>query len=194
MELLAKLTLRNNCMVAWRAARGYTQRQAAVAVGISPWVWMRLERLEYPANFPETRIISMAVNMDVKPEDIMTPELASHKTQSITKTVEVSTEMLLESGHVHNFILPSPEDVTETKDAAEHILEEHFQYLTEIESSVLKQRFGLDGEVPRTHLEVGQVRGISGERVRQIERSAIRKLKHRQEIEQRAEDARNYNL
>jgi RNA polymerase primary sigma factor len=43
---------------------------------------------------------------------------------------------------------------------------------------VLVLRFGLDEEQPRTLEEVGQVLGITRERVRQLETRALRELRH----------------
>ena len=46
------------------------------------------------------------------------------------------------------------------------------------ERTVLVLRYGLDGEAPRTLSDVGRELGITRERVRQIERRAIVKLRH----------------
>jgi RNA polymerase sigma factor (sigma-70 family) len=48
------------------------------------------------------------------------------------------------------------------------------------EREILRLRFGLDGEDPRTLDQVGARFGISRERVRQIERAAFNKLRHPQ--------------
>ncbi len=50
--------------------------------------------------------------------------------------------------------------------------------LDEREQEVLMLRFGLDGQEPRTLEEVGNVFGVTRERVRQIEAKALRKLRH----------------
>ena len=60
----------------------------------------------------------------------------------------------------------------------EKALKEILDTLTEREADVLKMRFGMyDG---RTHTleEVGQIFGVTRERIRQIENKAIRKLRH----------------
>ena len=44
------------------------------------------------------------------------------------------------------------------------------------EADVLRQRFGLDGEAPKTLEEIGQEFNVSRERVRQLENHALAKL------------------
>jgi RNA polymerase primary sigma factor len=46
------------------------------------------------------------------------------------------------------------------------------------EERILRMRFGLGDETPHTLEEVGQMFGVSRERIRQIEAQALRKLKH----------------
>ena len=50
--------------------------------------------------------------------------------------------------------------------------------LTEREETVLRLRFGLDDGQCRTLEEVGQIFGVTRERIRQIEAKALRKLRH----------------
>ena len=72
---------------------------------------------------------------------------------------------------------PGPADATSNALLAE-ALKEILGTLTEREADVLKMRFGMyDG---RTHTleEVGQIFGVTRERIRQIENKAIRKLRH----------------
>jgi len=72
---------------------------------------------------------------------------------------------------------PSPADATSNTLLSE-ALTEILGTLTEREADVLKMRFGMyDG---RTHTleEVGQIFGVTRERIRQIENKAIRKLRH----------------
>ena len=49
--------------------------------------------------------------------------------------------------------------------------------LDEKEQGVIKMRFGLDGEEPRTLQEIGEALGLSRERIRQIESKAKEKLR-----------------
>jgi len=53
--------------------------------------------------------------------------------------------------------------------------------LSERDKYVLVRRYGLDGEGGRTVREIGRELGISGQRVNQIERAAIRRLRREAE-------------
>ena len=50
--------------------------------------------------------------------------------------------------------------------------------LSDQEQQVLRMRFGLDDDTPKTLEEIGKVFGVTRERIRQIEAKAIRKLRH----------------
>ncbi len=64
-------------------------------------------------------------------------------------------------------------------------LEQLLEELTPREANVLRQRFGLTTETPRTLSEIGEDMNLSRERIRQIERSALLKLR---------EPQRNYKI
>ncbi|NPA51396.1 MAG: RNA polymerase sigma factor RpoD/SigA [Aquificae bacterium] len=72
-----------------------------------------------------------------------------------------------------------------TEDVEKEIVEESLKKelgsllnaLDEREKAIIKHRFGLGGEEPKTLTEVGELLGISRERVRQIEQRALKKLR-----------------
>ncbi|MEZ0324253.1 MAG: RNA polymerase sigma factor RpoD/SigA [Hydrogenothermaceae bacterium] len=59
----------------------------------------------------------------------------------------------------------------------ERLLKDMLENLSEREKKILIHRYGLFGEEPKTLSEVGQIVGISRERVRQIESRLLKKLR-----------------
>lgn len=72
---------------------------------------------------------------------------------------------------------PGPADATSNALLAE-ALSEILGTLTEREANVLRMRFGMHDGRTHTLEEVGQIFGVTRERIRQIENKAIRKLRH----------------
>jgi RNA polymerase sigma factor (sigma-70 family) len=74
----------------------------------------------------------------------------------------------------------------ERKENLEHIrsqLDKVMEHLTERERVILSRRFGLTGARPETLEQIGEVLGITRERVRQLESRALRKAAEQLQIE-----------
>lgn len=69
------------------------------------------------------------------------------------------------------------EEIAEQKELEELILQ-CLDNLTDKEKSVIKMRFGFNGEEPMTLEAVGNRLGVTRERIRQIEAKSIRKLRN----------------
>ena len=86
-----------------------------------------------------------------------------------------------DDSHLGDFIKDertmSPEEYA-TVELLKEELANVLQTLTEREEKVLRLRFGLDDGQCRTLEEVGQIFGVTRERIRQIEAKARRKLRH----------------
>lgn len=86
-----------------------------------------------------------------------------------------------EDSHLGDFIRDertmSPEEYA-TQEMLKEELSGVLATLTEREERVLRLRFGLDDGQCRTLEEVGQIFGVTRERIRQIEAKALRKLRH----------------
>jgi len=69
----------------------------------------------------------------------------------------------------------NPEDDMVEHDNLSHVLK-RLDIMDQREATVLKMRFGLDDNQPRTLKEIGEALGLTRERVRQIETEALGKL------------------
>ncbi len=86
-----------------------------------------------------------------------------------------------EDSHLGDFIedsnATSPSDSAESKMLREQLLQV-LNTLTPRENEVLRKRYGLDDNRPKTLEEVGKEFNVTRERIRQIEAKALRKLRH----------------
>jgi len=86
-----------------------------------------------------------------------------------------------EDSHLGDFVpderMMSPEEYA-TAELLKEELDNVLLTLTEREEKVLKLRFGLEDGQCRTLEEVGQIFGVTRERIRQIEAKALRKMRH----------------
>ena len=73
-------------------------------------------------------------------------------------------------------MLPPDEEVAQAR-AARQSPALLFDALAPNERDVLRRRFGLDGEIERTLVEVADALGVSRDRVRRIEERALSKLR-----------------
>ncbi len=119
-------------------------------------------------------------------------ELAKKMNMSIDKVREiykisqdpVSLETPIgeeDDSHLGDFIKDernlSPEEFA-TNEMLKDEISQVLETLTEREEKVIRLRFGLEDGKPRTLEEVGQMFGVTRERIRQIEAKALRKLRH----------------
>lgn len=70
----------------------------------------------------------------------------------------------------------APDDLVSRKMLREQ-LGEMLTELTPREANILRLRFGLAGDEPKTFKEIGQKMGLSRERIRQLEKTALRRLR-----------------
>lgn len=100
-----------------------------------------------------------------------------------------------EDSHIGDFIEDkdtlSPTDYTSNILLVEEIYDVMHDCLTDREDRVIRLRYGLDDNRPRTLEEVGKEFGVTRERIRQIEAKAIRKMRAPSRMK-RLQDYRNF--
>ena len=94
---------------------------------------------------------------------------------SLNQPLDKQGELVL-GDMLEDTTVPSVEETTVSKFLKEH-LNEALHELDRNEEKVLRMRFGLDDDPPRTLKQIGDKMGLSRERIRQIEAKALSKLR-----------------
>ena len=103
--------------------------------------------------------------------------------EDVSLSTELGDEGSLQLGDtLEQDAVPAPEIEMIRNSFAEQI-QAMVAELDEKERQVIRMRFGLDGEEPRTLQEIGATLGLSRERIRQIESKAKEKLRRNQKAQ-----------
>ena len=125
---------------------------------------------------PTAEEISEAMGGELSPKRIR--EIQRIALEPVSLETPIGEE---DDSHLGDFIEDkdneSPTEYT-TKQLLKEELDSILKDLTDREERVLRLRYGLDDNRPRTLEEVGREFGVTRERIRQIEAKAIKKLKH----------------
>ena len=118
----------------------------------------------------------LAKKMGTSPDKIR--EIYKIRQEPVSLETPIGEE---DDSHLGDFIPDetnmSPEDFA-INELLKDEISEVLLTLTEREGKVIRLRFGLEDGRPRTLEEVGQLFGVTRERIRQIEAKALRKLRH----------------
>jgi len=121
-------------------------------------------------------VSELATAMAVSEEQVA--EYLRHAADPVSLDTPVGTDGETELGDiVADLASPSPFDVVAAGMMSEEI-DRLLQPLDDREREILRLRYGLDRGDPRTLEEVGDVLHLTRERIRQIERQALSKLRH----------------
>lgn len=155
----------------------------------------KVERKYIQKHGEEPDAEDLAEELDVKPEKIRHAKKTAQRTTSLDKPLnDEGTDTNVLGDIMPDNNLPNPEEESLQallKDQLKQLLHE---VLTDRERRVVQLRYGLEDYHPRTLNEVGKVFGISRERVRQIQKQAINKLKSPKVKDQLRAYLENYQI
>ena len=135
------------------------------------------QRLHAAGVTPGYEIAALAEELGMTEQKVALVLAAGSTTMSLSYQADEDTnplvELLIDESSEPPERTPELEELRSTIQHCLHILSDREQY-------VLTRRFGLDGAEPETLDELGSAMGITRERVRQIERRALERLRCRQ--------------
>ncbi len=118
---------------------------------------------------------TMAEALDVPVKKIKLVKSLIHGIRSEEPLVSAEALQKL-SSEAHHVKSPTPEEIVALQVENEFVTGLIDEHLSAREQEILKIRFGLDGEEPQTLAAAGKLMGVSRERIRQIEKRALKKL------------------
>jgi len=123
----------------------------------------------------------IAVRMKITADEVEDLEELDKKEFSLSD--RLGDESLKVEDRVKDELTPSVEYQI-VKNSIQQQIRALLDELDEKEAIVLRLRFGLDDDQPRTLQEIGDKLDLTRERIRQIERKAMRKLAHSNKLQQ----------
>jgi len=125
---------------------------------------------------PTMQEIGEKVEMDAKEVEKLLGY--ARRSVSLDQPIGEDGEADLQS-YIENKNAPNPFTEVRENLLSEDVLDA-LEMLTEREAKILTLRFGLNGSKKHTLKELGEIFGITRERIRQIQKAALRKLRHPQ--------------
>ncbi|MEO0518575.1 MAG: RNA polymerase sigma factor, RpoD/SigA family [Cyanobacteria bacterium P01_A01_bin.116] len=135
-----------------------TQRKLSLSLGRSP------------------KVSEVAEAMSISVEKLR--ELQTQARKPLSLDMRVGSEQNTALGELLEDEGILPEEYA-TRKLLKFDLKQLLQTLTEQQQEVIRRRFGIDADSKMTLRQVGECMGISPERVRQVERAALRRLRKR---------------
>jgi RNA polymerase sigma factor (sigma-70 family) len=180
-EFRLKVSVRNNLLLSAIESQGYVsvaefERACELGSGsINNLVAMREAPILQSGEFSQKAKLVMEV-LGAAPTDLWTEQQLTIKlkTNSGERAIDANLVQHLLEQKNRNDYLPSPEDLLLAAETSA-IVNEVLGTLNPREKEVLHERFSNDSTLD----EVGKIHGVHKERVRQIEATALRKLRDR---------------
>jgi RNA polymerase sigma factor (sigma-70 family) len=180
-DLEVTVIVRNNRLKERRLALGMNQRLLALAAGVSPQAYAKLEQLRASAvkdgDWSATAR-GLATFYEVEPEELFPESLQEIREDRVVRRVDLDEVRSLPAPDVLPGLPAGSYDVEGAAAELRKRVLEVVGSLTEREQTILKARFGLGALPAQTLSQVGKTIGRSAGRVGQIEARALRKLRH----------------
>ena len=183
MRVRATLRLRNEKLLAAREALGLTQAKMAKLADVNLMTLCRLEQMQFAKVKPEAiQRVAQAAELDIEevcPSYLREQDIPS----SMVSVADLPQEkmMALANRVSATHRLPSPQDIAEETEAQKYLQKYLSWVLDKLsfrEREIIKLRFGIgDGEV-FTLKEIAHIFQISTQRVRQLEKKALKRLRN----------------
>lgn len=175
-DIRLSIRAKNNHLVRFREARGWSQSQMARKIGVAPTYYGQVENLKmYPVTQSGkwNKIARDISSLIGKPEEELFPEVFS---KIISNKIE--REVGLDEITVQNqpLMLEVQPDVLVHRQEIKARIREKLNLLNAEQQRIIKLRFGLDGP-EHTLDQIGVSECLSRQRVHQIEHTALRLLK-----------------
>ncbi len=123
---------------------------------------------------PTSKELAKAMELDELELNSLLTTYGEHK--SLDDYISSDTDDLNYEDVIEQESVDDAETELIKKSFVEHLMQS-LSVLNNREREVLVHRFGLDGEKPKTLQEIGKLLGLSRERVRQIEKAALEKIR-----------------
>ena len=117
----------------------------------------------------------LAERLEIPVEDVNNLLLVSDENISLSAIIDEEHDFRL-SDKLEQEMIPSA-DMVLVRQAMKNQMRAALAELDEKEGRVVRLRFGLDGDDPKTLKEIGEMMNLSRERIRQIEVAALEKLR-----------------
>lgn len=153
MQLKATMRLRNAAMVSWRKAKGFTQPEAGVFCSVSPFIWMRLEKLDYPKAYPEGTVYAIAIATGIDIDKIMPEDLRGQNFgKTFSQEIEATNNQLralasYQDHYCERALLPAPDEALAQKELSA-ALKKSVATLNPYQQKIVNMKYGLDGSKP----------------------------------------------
>jgi len=124
----------------------------------------------------------IATRLEIPTEEVLSLLRVADDNVSLSTVIDEEHDFHL-SDKLEQDTMPSADSVL-LRSSLKTLLHAALDELDPKEEKVVKLRFGLDGEEPKTLKEIGEMMSLSRERIRQIEAQALDKLNRSQKCQQ----------